>query len=564
MYLIKRYWILFTSAFLLLYLLLFSLYGFDLTDEGYVLYTYQNIFKDPQSVDYGFGVYLTCVFGGIWDVLFGAGGWYAFRILNAIIIVAAYTSLCLLLKKYWHYKWLVFMSFFIVILNMNVAHGTLVFHYYSFSGFTNTLIGCLLCVAFAKRNYTLLFIASVLLGMNIFVRIPNLTLCLIPYLTAFIVYVYDKNISILRYYTIIASIGLCIGILLVIAFIFYEDHDFLILNKLNELSGIARDSSHSHGILPMIKISVIQYLFVLVYMAVIFIFYKGFHFLYQKYKNGQPIYLLFLVIATYCSIAFLYYGLPTVVQPMFPRMTFLLAIVYSMAVYFIWNNLQNKEAVCYISVFFLISVLQPLGSDLSIGNMGPYSIWGMIPVAFVLFTSCISKLGKKDSLILRHATYATLVVCFFSFGKSVYHYCYRDEGDRFEKTYRIKNSSLATVFTSEEQGAEIDSLLNECSKYVKEDNVILFPLDMPGLYYLTRTVPALNNPWPILLGEEQFHSRIIKFLGQKHHVVVERDPIVLNSANLQFYQSRASALHDFIIKENYKLVWASKNYRIYK
>ena len=69
---------------ILLYGLLVGFQGFDLCDEGWTMTAYQQIFICPQSVEYNFLYYVTLLVGGLWEKLFGWGGYLSFRLLQDI------------------------------------------------------------------------------------------------------------------------------------------------------------------------------------------------------------------------------------------------------------------------------------------------------------------------------------------------------------------------------------------------------------------------------------------------------------------------------------------------
>lgn len=556
-------WILLSSFFLFIYLLCFSLQGFDLTDEGYVLYSYQNIFEAPETVEYAFGTYLTSLVGGIWEQLFGSGGWYSFRILNSIIIVGGYVCVCYLLKEYWNYRWIIFASFLIVVMNMHVSHGTLVFHYYSFSGFTNTLIGVLAYKGFIKMNRGLVFFSSILLGMNVFVRIPNVTLCLIPYVLLILMFLYERNLQECRRYFIYTTTGLVTGVIIVVGILVVLRHDALLINQLYALENTAQDTSSSHSIGAMLKMSFVQYGYIAIYMAAFTILIVGIRQLIRS-QNSIIIIRYVVPVVIFICVVFSYYGLPVVVRPMFPRMTFLLAITYCLMIYVLYKCHEDKRVVYLVSIFVLVSILQPLGSDWSIGNMGPYSVWGIIPVACCLFLSTSKKEKHHLGMLQVPLIISIIFVLLFSLGINVCKYCYRDEGSRFSKTYRIAASPLASVRTSMKRGQEIESLLNECKKYIKEGDIVFFACDVPGLYYLTKTRSLLSNPWPMVWESDRLRESLKCYSQKNKCVVIEHQPQAFNNSIQQHYLSNMAEVQKMLNEKNYSLVWSNGNYSIYK
>lgn len=75
---------------ILLYGLLVGFQGFDLCDEGWTMTAYQQIFICPQSVEYNFLYYVTLLVGGLWEKLFGWGGYLSFRLLTVLVILCIF------------------------------------------------------------------------------------------------------------------------------------------------------------------------------------------------------------------------------------------------------------------------------------------------------------------------------------------------------------------------------------------------------------------------------------------------------------------------------------------
>ena len=561
---VNRFWIVLTGGFLFVITLLLSLQGFDLTDEGYVLVAYQNIFVDSQYAGYMFGTYLTAIVGGVWEKLFGWGGWYSFRVFNAIVIVGGYVLTCYTLKAYWKYKWFLFVAFMVVVLNMNIEHGTLVFHYYTFSAFMNCLIGLLLFYSFQNGNYKLLFMSSIVLGINVFVRIPNVTLCAIPFALSVSQFFYNRdNKKMFRQFSII-SCGMLIGISMMLLLMYMGGHIGLFVDAITGLSDTAQNAKSNHGIIPMLHTTYVNLKFVIyetftMLAAMVVCFAASDVFTWKSYLWNR----LFLVITGFVFY-FIFKHIHSICYPYFERTTLLVAFSYALCLISLWKNYQKREVVYLLVIVFLISNLQPFGSDCGIGNMGPYAIWGGVPAAVVL---ALDKFSNSSKLTKQSMTAIISVFLFYTiitYGHTVYKTCYRDSGTRQEKTYKIQSSSLATVFTSQERGEEIDALLNECKKYFVEGDTVFMALDMPGMHYLIKTKPFLQHPWPMLNSEETFEKKL-KEAAQKcpHPIIVERTPFYYDETNSRFVMNVRN-LHEFIKENHYKMVWENQQFKIYK
>ena len=66
------------------YTLLRAAQGLNLSDDGFVLTAYAEVFAAPGSVAYMFLYYWTVVAGGAWNAVAGGLGIYGFRLLECV------------------------------------------------------------------------------------------------------------------------------------------------------------------------------------------------------------------------------------------------------------------------------------------------------------------------------------------------------------------------------------------------------------------------------------------------------------------------------------------------
>src|SRR6516225_1444083 len=103
--------------FIFIFHLLVIFQGLVFNDEGFHLAFYQQIFSDPESVQYAFWGWLTGMIGGIFMKLFPYLGMFGIRLLGSIIstltIILAYNLLKRYLDKVYLMVGLVMLSLFI-------------------------------------------------------------------------------------------------------------------------------------------------------------------------------------------------------------------------------------------------------------------------------------------------------------------------------------------------------------------------------------------------------------------------------------------------------------------
>lgn len=125
---------------ILLYGLLVGFQGFDLCDEGWTMTAYQQIFICPQSVEYNFLYYVTLLVGGLWEKLFGWGGYLSFRLLTVLVILCIFYFINRILSNISSVKWIVVLGFLLVLFQQDF--GILAFHHNYLSALFASMIAC--------------------------------------------------------------------------------------------------------------------------------------------------------------------------------------------------------------------------------------------------------------------------------------------------------------------------------------------------------------------------------------------------------------------------------------
>jgi len=545
----NRHWVLLTSFLLLLYLLIFSLQGFDMTDEGFMLANYQQFFHHPESVGYSFVYYLTCFFGGIWNEIFGFAGNYGFRVFNALIIVMSYIIICKILKDYHSYRWWIFLGFVVVVFGMNVDHGTLSFHYYTFNAFNSVVITYLLYSGLLNNKMTSIFCACALIGANMFSRIPSLSLIVIPFALSFIVYLYRKSLFNWKRVCFIELCGISVGFLLIIGLIYLLGHQSIFLHSIKVNILLASHSVSTNSLGSMFIQYVINYLYVLLFMLIL----VAFIWCYGKYfRKNSLLKILFVGVFLFVLYRLNY-------SHMLGRMYLLVALLYVCLLYVMWKKRRNERIIVLCSILLAVSLLLPLGSDWGIGNMGAYSIWGLVPTTLVLTAKDID--SSKD-----RSNYKNILAIVFVFLALVYfkhnvRICFRDDGPRWEKNYHMMSSSYASVLTSVQRGEELDSLLSFCSKTIKADErVFIFP-SMPGIHYLSSSIPYAYCSWPMCYSTASFEIELDR---AKQELGLAPFVISLNHFDIQNDQHKGN-YHVFDeYMRNYHKIWSSVHYSVWR
>ena len=478
--------------------------GFDMLDEGWSLTAYQQVFSDPESVSYQFLYYLTDIIGGAWELAFGCGGIYAYRVLTAILLTINALLAFHLMRPY--------MPRSALLLGILASYacsdyGIMVFYHNYLTALLATVAVCLMVRALTTHSLPCMTAAAAVIAINIFSRLPNvsflaLLLVLIPY------YIYNGAPKTLRM-AAAAALGLPLGVALVVAVMLLIGHNHLpiFLQAIADGNSAASDPGSSHNLAAMAA----TYLRIYCHVFTHGIFSNT----YTVYQLGTPLFLAVILCRRY------------------------------------------PPALVYMATLILLAMhLQPLGSDFGIQNMGENSIYLATPFAFgivarwlkanhcqpdshssqrsqcltdtpvshssqrsqCLTDSPVSHSGQRSQCLTdtqspKHFTafthnlpsslYPTLshlailfALLFILRGiKHISHQCYFDEGPRTQKRF-LPDNPLATTFTTAENCRQLNDILHHIQPYVKPGDTILCFQNMPALHYLTRTRPYLRNAWP--------------------------------------------------------------------
>jgi hypothetical protein len=567
-----------TIIVMFLYCLILSLQGFDLCDEGWVLSSYQQIYSCPETCEYYFLYYLSALVGGLWNSLFGCGGYFSFRLLNIIVILTTYTFLYLILKDICKKKYLIGVGYMIILLARNFM---VVFHHNDLTSMLAMAIAYFLYqsvksdnesrISDVKPNY--LFGSALLTGINIFSRIPNITLTGVIAIVLFINYFYSRDIKKLIKNIGISILGFFIGALLILAIMAVLGHLNIFASsiRLNLLSA-ASSSSSSHSISNLLVVYAGNYLSIAKSCVVYGIPFLACMLYINRFKKCSVILtVLYSIVVIYFTYKWIHSGIYTI---------YAIALLISCCSIYFYKAERNM--IYLISIAAAIAFLLPIGSDYGIGNMGISAVIMFFPISVVLYSKLVSEKIHTEYGMKFMRLSAVMFVAIFSFAQLwlLLGRCYFDEGSRFDKHYLISESKLATTFTTKEKAEEMDVLLSQLKKYVKEDDYTIFFQNLAMLHYLTKTKPYMYNSWVWTYDSENFEQHLKRAEHEiKNLPVVVREKGILpgsdwlkqsdrwdreDSPNDMWYKPKnITIIKDFLSRHNYMVVWEDDYFQIY-
>ncbi len=509
---------LFIVVITFLYHAIVGIQGFDMYDEGWSLTGFQQIFNAPESVEYLFLYYLTNIIGGLWNICFGFGGIYSFRILASIVISLTAYVVWLMLRDHinrWYILGGLLMAYF------SSYYGIMVFYHNYLTTLLTVCSMLFLYKALTLDSSQCAFLSGLVIGINIFVRLPNivllaLVLLLIPY------YLHTHHREKTTTLFISVAVGVVLGILFVLGLMVALGHLEIFISAIQGGFSASDDAESTHNLGTMVT----RYLSV---YAIIFT--QGI------LNNTYTIYLIATI--TCCWIIF---------SRRYPISTVYLAC---------------------LSLLYLH--LLPLGSDYGIQNMGENCLFLAAPFTLGFIAKALKNITVAPYLKTLSEVILWLFVALFMVrgGKHIMMECYFDEGNRLEKTYK-PDTPLATTYTTKENCKELNTIMEELSHYVKPGDELLCFQNMPMLHFLTQTQPYLKNPWVWSYDPSnmQLHFQKAEKAGKKLPVLVREKTMIAywtkpypnwdnpHAENSYLHKNKKIALiQQFILTHHYHVVW---------
>ncbi len=528
-------------------------FGVDLCDSGYYLTFFDNIFKAPASVEYNFMYYLSGVTGGAISALLPEGGkWLAMRVAGVLCNVGCMAILA------WAFKRILPAS--AVILGFMMVVASLVQFPYTFN---NDLMSALLWVAalaLAFKGLTAgrwrhLLLAGVIVGVNIFTRIPNV-LAVVLAVMPFIAHFYNKRPwreCWRQCCTMLA--GMAVGALAVIALMMALGHWEIFKQNMADLLGVATGStgsaSHNAGGLVMEMMAFYWQCMIVGLKA------YGLWWAFWAIKRYIDDFLVRSVawVAVAAMVVFFMWHQSHIMHPLWVMCVAGL----------VWVISQGGKPAVAAWLGLLMLLVFPLGSDGATNNGGIIA-WMAAPVATLFWQ-------RREGIIFPLAFILIGLIQTLTVGS------YFDGGHLWYKTAAINDSRAALVRTTPERAQIINETLPELTRLVSEGDTLLCYGSIPMMNHLTGSIPAISCSWPELLSAEALAERL-EAMGDERPAILrqkfnnlgpywsEATDAYLNSYSIVddkfLQQDKMDTLNRWMTSADYHIVWQNKWFALYK
>lgn len=449
--------------------LLNIIYGFDLYDSGFHLVGYENVFVAPDCVTGNFALYLTNLIGGTLLYIFPNMGVYGFRISGALLILWTIVVIFVTLKNEIPVIHLLLGSILVIVgyvkLSYCLSNGILSCCLYAISFIS-------LYKGLSRNNRLFVFVGGLVVGLNIFIRLPNVLGVGIVFVILLHKKYIHKNDTLDWENSCLFLIGVGLGVIIVMTIMMQLGHTAIFIRSISELF-FAAGGGGTHNVFWMLKIHFAFYLSAIIPLLV---FYALIHIEKRVERIGNVLITIAFFIVSVLSIALYIY-----------ETTWVYVIIWGFfASGCMICILKNRDQLGLLALFALyMLIIEIYGSDYGVNH-------GSLPALLAAPVASMQLIDKKKMVFV--CTFI-MAVCW----QVIRNGNFMDVGPIYLKTQQFNIIEAKGIFTSKEKADAINSTLLGIRPYVTNgDTMMCFPL-APMMNYLTHTRPAGGSCW---IGED--------------------------------------------------------------
>ncbi|MCR4702016.1 MAG: glycosyltransferase family 39 protein [Bacteroidaceae bacterium] len=531
----QNYFLIFVFALIFLFKIVMLPYWKICGDSIYYILSYKLFLNNADAMPFTQNFYMANLLGHVFLSVWNENELLGLRFLQVCSDTIMLLGLCLLYKNIMTNK-IVMLSLLIPVVCF--YDRQMEFYYDSLSVTFAVWILYFFVKGFEKDSYKKIAISGFLVGINIFVRTPNLVYLGLGFLLVLFCFFCKKSI---RKHLQAFFCGTFVGMFAVIMLMLSLGHLGAYMVGLKSLAGVAEAGAESHNMASMILVVLYFFKMIVIYGGALGLFWILQRFIdvrFNWYANWQRILSLLFVSLFGAFVLFLFYGVRWIV--------FLYSVHVLALLFYLYRNRDLKSVFACLSVVYMVFVI-PLGSDMYLETVGYYALYLSTP----LVVYAIVNETRKYKLMFAK------LFCFFFFILFVYRV-----GDNIlktvcEKQYEIDNKTIGGIKITKEQFKQY-SELNIISQYLDNDKCLAVP-STSDLYIVNYASVS-----PFVLRVRNWHSadRVYNEM-QKAYARNKQLPIVI----VEHYSSDAENSELRFVKShmaNYYLVYQSDAYSVYK
>lgn len=558
-YIIKLYF----PLFLFFYPFLTINQGLDVSDS---LYSLTNFLFFPQMegmwvvstyVSNVTGYFLTCLPFG--KTVLGM------NIYTGLFV--SFTSLFVyyMLKK-WMPAWIVCLGEIIAISYCWIPTGIL-YNYLTYLFFVAGLL--FLYKGLIEEKDNLLITAGFFLGVNVFVRIPNLTQMSLILGLWYYLGKKKKSFGQIRRKTLLCILGYLVGILLPLLAILLQYGWRGIAEMISGLSSIgSQDSTYtiSGMILSTLKAYVNTSKWVMLICISVLLGGAMFFCLRGKWEGlKKTVYFMgILILLRFLwgrgMFSFRYYEDYT---SMYEWGMIGLYLSWIAVFFLFFSSKSSLEEKLWAVLAAIVLMITPLGSNnYTYQNLN--NLFYLAPFTVYTFVKLWRRIWDKgvwhETSFCWKSMIAVLGCMIVIQGIGFhYHFVFRDGMDGSKREYLLKSpDSVAYMKTTKENGENLEGLLSYLEK--KEEEKLILLGDCPGISFLTGKAPAISTAWPDLESESKIKiEKDLSHLKEDCLAVVKQKEYHTEPGKLKY-----NLVMEFLETKGYEISYENETYTVYE
>lgn len=578
--------------------------GIDISDVSYNLGNYQ--FFDKMDCNWKLSIFIPSLLGHLMTYLPGAGTMLGMKIYSAFVVVIIALIVYYALKTIIP-GWMIFMGEWIAI-SLCWCPYVILYNYLTYFFMTLgllLLIGGIMTYEGARQD-RLLFMAGVVFGINVFVRLPNILEALFIVILWFAGFLAKESFKNVLRKTRICVIGYVLGALvfLVIAILMYGIDAYV--SMLDWISSVSADSDNSHSMAVTILLMLSAYKTTLIEMAVIIpCIAAGVILFYLLEKRKTSIHILNIAKIIYIAgilvlVKFYfaegvftenywYYDSMFEIAMMFIVISLVLDIldIYSAiasrcGMIVLMPGTEGERIMALLSL--MVIVITPLGSDNYtfpvVNNLflvAPITLVQLRRIARRATSVYIPKTGfsnrqVRDDFARKCAVHfawkymMVMIVTVLIIQGTLFKigYSFVDGADGQKRDAKVTTiDKLKGLYTTGDNAYRIEKLY----KILKDNDLLSYELlefgESPGLSYIFDMKPAIYTSWPSLESNRvsDFDDALMNLLTRP--VIITDADILTRYAQSNTTMTKVDILLDYIASNDYNIVFEDDNYVVY-
>ena len=553
-------------AILLIYPLIKCNQGVDVSDSTYSLGNY--LFFERLEGTWVVSTYLSNVVGWILTKLPFGTTLLGINIYTGLIVSGLTIGLYFMLRK-WMPDWIVFFGEFIAIGFLWIPTGIL-YNYLTYVFFA--LGATLLYKGLVEEKKRVLIVAGIMLGLNVWVRIPNLAEMALVVCVWYYCYICKEKMQSALQKTGFCVAGYVIGAVVPFVMILVQYGFGGIVEMVQGLSQIQRGDD-SYSIFSMIKMTLDAYVrtgkwvgFIVagIVLGLAMFFVKKNEYIRVK----KALYLLGIAMMLRFfwgrgMFSFRYYEDYSSMSE-WGMIGLYLALVACGYLFFAKGVSESERLWGMVSL--VVIVITPLGSNnYTYQNLN--NLFLVAPITVYAFVKWFRRRYKPKQRIL-HFPWRVMVsvLAIMILVQSVgfhFNFVFRDGMDGTKRDMKMESpKSVAGMMTTQKNAEELGGLLAylETEKAQRGDAEAIFYGDCPGLPYLSQIPSAIGNSWPDL------DSNGISWMEEELMGLEERPLVVIRKVepSSDSFVVKKEMLQDYMSVGHYEEVYRNEGYSVYK